>query len=304
MNKIFKGIILILILSFISINVSASTLIKSKEFKINKRLKTNLSQGEWYLVEKKGDSYYGIIFDNFMLAKVENNEIFEIITLGIIKAAGVYESTVNQVVVEIFFKNKHDGCYERPEYYLLELYKRGNTVNCMKVRHFDVLKELNNPDDPETKGDYASLKKWAKDKNYIFPKIMLNSSHQYFSRLVRGELVEITYTINPKALNAPETKYFTEETSEYHKYNIDNYPEHKKVMEKFVSISAERHKEFEKNHKAKKHHLLDLNKYISSNSSIENKSDVVDNLKKLNDLYKSGVLTKEEFEKAKKKILN
>ena len=44
---------------------------------------------------------------------------------------------------------------------------------------------------------------------------------------------------------------------------------------------------------------IDLNKYISSNSSIENKSDVVDNLKKLNDLYKSGVLTKEEFEKAK-----
>ena len=27
-------------------------------------------------------------------------------------------------------------------------------------------------------------------------------------------------------------------------------------------------------------------------------------LKKLNDLYKSGVLTKDEFEKAKKKILN
>ena len=78
-------------------------------------------------------------------------------------------------------------------------------------------------------------------------------------------------------------EYFTEETSEYHKYNIDNNPEHKKVMEKFVSISAERHKEFEKNHKAKKHHLLDLNKYISSNSSIENKSDLVDNLKKLND---------------------
>jgi len=30
----------------------------------------------------------------------------------------------------------------------------------------------------------------------------------------------------------------------------------------------------------------------------------VDQIKKLNDLYKSGVLTKEEFEKAKKKLLN
>ena len=32
--------------------------------------------------------------------------------------------------------------------------------------------------------------------------------------------------------------------------------------------------------------------------------DIVDQLNSLNDLYKSGVLTKEEFEKAKKKILN
>ena len=33
-------------------------------------------------------------------------------------------------------------------------------------------------------------------------------------------------------------------------------------------------------------------------------SDIVDQLNSLNDLYESGVLTKEEFEKAKKKILN
>ena len=40
-----------------------------------------------------------------------------------------------------------------------------------------------------------------------------------------------------------------------------------------------------------------------STSSVSS-SNIVDNLNKLNDLYKSGVLTKEEFEKAKKKILN
>ena len=33
-------------------------------------------------------------------------------------------------------------------------------------------------------------------------------------------------------------------------------------------------------------------------------SDLVKQLEALNDLYKSGVLTKEEFEKAKKKLLN
>ena len=42
----------------------------------------------------------------------------------------------------------------------------------------------------------------------------------------------------------------------------------------------------------------------SANTSSESPSNIVDNLNKLNDLYKSGVLTKEEFEKAKKKLLN
>jgi len=42
----------------------------------------------------------------------------------------------------------------------------------------------------------------------------------------------------------------------------------------------------------------------STNTSSESSSNIVGNLNKLNDLYKSGVLTKEEFEKAKKKLLN
>ena len=42
----------------------------------------------------------------------------------------------------------------------------------------------------------------------------------------------------------------------------------------------------------------------ATNISSENSSSIVENLNKLNELYKSGVLTKDEFEKAKKKILN
>ena len=45
---------------------------------------------------------------------------------------------------------------------------------------------------------------------------------------------------------------------------------------------------------------------MSSGASLNSNQseDTVEQLKKLNDLYKSGVLTKYEFEKAKKKILN
>ena len=37
---------------------------------------------------------------------------------------------------------------------------------------------------------------------------------------------------------------------------------------------------------------------------LKKNENIVDDLEKLNNLYKSGALTKEEFEKAKKRILN
>ena len=48
------------------------------------------------------------------------------------------------------------------------------------------------------------------------------------------------------------------------------------------------------------------NLYVESNPNIDaaDSGDLVEQLKNLNELYKSGALTKEEFEKAKKKILN
>ena len=50
------------------------------------------------------------------------------------------------------------------------------------------------------------------------------------------------------------------------------------------------------------------NNTITKIKSIDKKNNqslnIVEQLQKLNDLYKTGVLTKEEFEKAKKRILN
>ena len=231
------------------------------EFVVNKYLKTKLSSGEWYLAVKERDSYYGLWFDAYTLAKIENELVTELIFIGVADVAGVYESYVNEAVQEIVFKNKHDGCYERPEYYLLELYKRGNSVNCLTVSHLDTNKELNFPDDPTV--SYAQLKKWLKDNKLILPKVMLSSHHLYFSRLSRGQMLEIQYVTDPKLLNSPKINKFLEETSEFHKNNIDNFPGHKKIMDNWISIAAKRHREFEKNVKIRKHHALDLNKYLN-----------------------------------------
>ena len=80
-------------------------------------------------------------------------------------------------------------------------------------------------------------------------------------------------------------------------------------MDKWISVSAKRHKFLEKVFNAKDRHLLSLNKYIlQSDYKKENNNDktknIVEDLKKLNELYKSGAITEEEFKIAKDKILN
>ena len=82
-------------------------------------------------------------------------------------------------------------------------------------------------------------------------------------------------------------------------------------MEEFASLSAKRHKEFEVIWKARKKHKLDLSDLILEGTDKDNvavstnsNNDVVKRLNELKELLEAGVLTKEEFEKAKKKLLN
>ena len=51
--------------------------------------------------------------------------------------------------------------------------------------------------------------------------------------------------INPKLLNAPVSKFFSEETSEYNKNIISQFPNHEETMNKWISIASKFQKEFE-----------------------------------------------------------
>ena len=138
---------------------------------------------------------------------------------------------------------------------------------------------------------------------------MFASRHSYFSRLIRGEWYVIRYFAHPKIFNSPKLNHFTEDSSEFHKANIARYPEHKITMDKWISFSAKRHRHIEKSLKAKNHHLLNLDKYILNNDiedvkNEDDKNNMIESLEKLNELYKSGAITEEEFKKAKDKILN
>ena len=274
------------------------------EFELNKRFKVKLPEGKWIVVNSSQESYYGLFSKVYSLARLENNSVVEWIEIAEMKTAGIFENLVNQAIYEAIFKNRYDGCYERPEYFTVKVYKKGSTHNCLVVDHSDVHKDFFSPDDPDKTN--AELKKWIKDNNIKLPKVGLASFHSYFSRLAAGKWYLLSYGIDPKILNAPNNKFISEETSEYHKNNISKYPEHKSVMQRWVSISAQRHIEFENMLKIIERHKLDLSVLSPSisKSSKNLSSDILDKLNKLNDLYKSDVLTKDEFEKAKKKILN
>jgi hypothetical protein len=276
------------------------------QFIFNTKFKTDLPKGEWVVADKYAYEFYGIWIKGYTLLRIEDNKFIEGISIEELKTEGKYQAAINQIIYEILFKNKYDGCYERPEYTVLEVYAKGSSHNCFKVLHEDIIKELYNPDDPQRKTANIQLRRWLKKRSIELPKIALSSSHSYFSRLAMGKWFAIGYMADPKIFNAPKSKYLTEESSEYHKNNISNYPEHNKIMKKWIAISAERHVNFEKSIKVRKRHLLDLDQYYLAESNSNNglPNEAIKQIKKLNDLYKSGILTKEEFEKAKKKILN
>jgi len=132
----------------------------------------------------------------------------------------------------------------------------------MIFRHVDVNKELYNPDDKTLAYLDAKIIRWIEDNDIEIPKIALESDHIFFLRSVSPRYYVISHAINPKFFNGPKIKFFSEESSEYHSLNINNYPNHKKFMDKFLLNESLFHKLLEDQMKLKQRHKLDLSKNI------------------------------------------
>jgi hypothetical protein len=280
--------------------------IVENKFYMSKKIVLDLPKGKWAVVEKKRFEYVGLKSLTYTLVKTNGNKVTEAISIREFNTAGVYEGLVNHALNEIMFKGKYAGCYDRPEYTVIEFYRKGSTHNCFWVGHYDLIKQVYNPDDPELRTANTQLKMWLKEKKITLPKVALYSEHSYFSRLSRGKWYSLVYVVDPKILNAPGNNFIKEDSSEYHKNNIDKFPEHKVIMKKWISISAQRHLDFENLVSAKEQHKLDLISFspIKNTASQNQNDELINQLKNLNDLFKNGVLTNEEFKKAKKKLLN
>ena len=304
--------------SFDLINYRAGDEIKN-QVQLDKVLKIDLSDGIWTVVDRSQWTYNAYSGNYIFIGKIVGNELAEYYSLSYLNTSGKRISDVNSWLHEEIYKNKYDGCYQRPEYYILELFNKGSTTNCLIIRHIDPEKELYNPDDKQNAWIDAPLVRWIDDNSIQIPEIMLRSNHLIFARTSSPKLYAIAYGINPKFFNGPKNNFTTEDTSEYHPINIKKFKKHKKFMNDFIKTVSLTHIELEKSIKLKNYQKLDLAKYSPglngiSNKKITNKNkmnnnsseisdDEIKRLKELKKLLDEGILTQEEFNSEKKKIL-
>ena len=259
--------IFLLIFLFSNLAFSKNTKLDlSQKYKnriIWKFMNYDLPDGEWVYYNKYHFSVSTIQINciSFIQEKLKNvighYEICEINNGG--KHANLLGMYLNQELK----RGKYDSCMLRPEYYYTKFWSKGMSMNCFLIRHVDVNKELNFPDDPEDVSS-AKAKAYIKLNNLNIPKTMILSGHLYYSPNVRDKGISIDYAVDPEFYGAPKTLLGDEIQSEYHRSNINNYPEKRKFMENWLKINVEKHKLFEINQKARSHHKLDFTD-ISSN---------------------------------------
>ena len=282
-----------------------------------KEIKLDLPDGKWEYIRKNSWWFGGFGFSCKSFILSEGRIFKSLMSMCEMRTGGKYVGWLAQDLNKYYKRGDYDSCVLRPEYYYANLYIKGSSSNCLRIRHFDHDKEMNRPDDPQAAGGIRPvLRKWFKENNIVEPTILLAATHEYFAPVVGDSGPGVYFLINPEAYGGPKNKYFTEETSEYHRSNIDKHPEFKKFIDEWTSLSAKRHQQFEIDWKARNYHKLNLSDVIIKDSdmtllnsekemnSISSNDQIIKKIKDLKDLYDAGVLNKEEFEKAKKRLLN
>lgn len=279
------------------------------EFKINKKMKLPLP-GEWEAIDKYSEVVgWGIKVEGVTFAIIENNVPIKFFEIARATGLSKWQAYLTNIIEAATFKSKEGGCRKRQHYNYLNFYKRGFAHNCLIVTILDVQRSLNPSDYDPDRVFTLGIRRWVEKNEINLPKIYLQYESSFFSMMVKDEWHVMLYAETPENFANYKPKFTSRDTTEFHPDKIENFPEAKKVMQKWIKKSAQLHKDFEIFQKARKSQKLDLSNYITSNTKKKQQKvkysneNFTDELIKLNKLYKSGALSKEEFEKAKKRVL-
>ena len=220
------------------------------------------------------------------------------------------ESGVVRWSIHVYSTGRTDWLYwnpgkfcKRSDVYFIKKKIANKKFSCWMVNH-------TRSDITAEKGFWKRVRAYEVKNKFNFPDIMVYSKHEYSKG---SKLTGSSYFYNPELDGIPPSNNKEWATNEFHVQRVHQYPEHEKFLNKFKSISASLVSRFNKLNKVKgaltlnaEGHIteasIDLEKQKDSTSTSSN--DIVETLSKLKELLDSGALTKEEFEKAKKKILN
>ena len=193
---------------------------------------------------------------------------------------------------------------ERTNVYFIKKKKGNKKYACWMINH-------SRSDIGANKGFWKKVRDYEIARNINMPDILVYASWEYS----KGPKVWGTnYYYNPEQDGVPKPKNLEWDTNEFHIQKIKNNPKHEEFLNKFVSISASFIDQLNKNFKIKGGLTLNPQENFSQASiNMEKKQDkkssdsntnIVEKIKGLKELLDAGAITKEEFEKAKKKLLN
>ena len=196
---------------------------------------------------------------------------------------------------------------KRTNVYFIKEYKGNNSYACWMVNH-------SRSDIGANKGFWSKVREYEIANKIKTPDIFVYSRYEYSKG---SKMWGSSYYYNPELDGIPKPKSLEWDTNEFHKQRVMNYPKHEEFLKKYISVTSTFISEFNKTHKIKNSSKLSLNveqnftqASINTGEGTSNQkkkkleSSIVEELKSLKDLLDSGAITQDEFEKAKKKILN
>ena len=238
MNFKFLKIIITAFLSFFLFFSGAH----STTYKI-KKLEIELFKSDDLLKSKKVvTDGFGLLKADVFAEKTENNEIGSIIT--ILTARIDKWGRQIKVFFEDYFYNQSSSLLNSTEdkNFVIIDDKRFNTVS---VQELNLEKFLNTPDEfPEYKRAITNLKK---KYNIKLPERVLRSDHIYLKG--NGDIVWISHMYNYK--RKVNENSFDNNISKFHPNSIEQHPNFKNFMDKWINLSLSRHNEFQNKLKIK-----------------------------------------------------
>ena len=199
---------------------------------------------------------------------------------------------------------------DRTNVYFIKKFKGNKKYACWMINH-------SRSDIAANKGFWAKVREYEIKKNIKTPDIFVYSQYEYS----KGPKVwGFEHYYNPELDGVPKAISKEWDTSEFHKQRVMDYPKHEEFLKKYISYTAKFVDDFNKMKNIKNSSKLSLNAQenlsqtlinIETNSSQTNstskangENDIIKQIKDLKTLYDDGAITKEEFERAKDKILN